>query len=87
MSHLSIAKLGHQVDSVGVGSGVRLMFRAFFFFFDTNNLYIIEISGVDLNSRRDQQGTPPLKHDGILYSETKTKANIFNQLFKSVFTP
>ena len=39
------------------------------------------------NSRRDQQGTPPLKHDGILHSETKTKANLFNQQFKSVFTP
>ena len=37
------------------------------------------------NSRRDQQGTPPLKHDGILHSETKTKANLFNQQFKSVF--
>ena len=36
------------------------------------------------NSRRDQQGTPPLKHDGILHSETKTKANLFNQQFKSV---
>ena len=31
--------------------------------------------------------TPPLKHDGILHSETKTKANLFNQQFKSVFTP
>ena len=39
------------------------------------------------NSRRDQQGTPPLKHNGILHSETKTKANLFNQQFKSVFTP
>ena len=25
----------------------------------------------------------PLKHDGILHSETKTKANLFNQQFKS----
>ena len=39
------------------------------------------------NSRRDQQGTPPLKHDDILYSDTKTKANLFNQQFNSVFTP
>ena len=39
------------------------------------------------NSRCDQQGTPPLKHDNILYSDTKTKANLFNQQFNSVFTP
>ena len=39
------------------------------------------------NSRRDQQGTPPLKHDDILYSDTKTKANLFNQQFNSDFTP
>ena len=39
------------------------------------------------NSRRDQQGTPPLKHNNILHSDTKTKANIiFNQQFNSVFT-
>ena len=31
------------------------------------------------NSRRDQQGTPPLKHDNIIHSATKTKANLFNQ--------
>ena len=39
------------------------------------------------NSRCDQQGIPPLKHDNILYSDTKTKANLFNQQFNSVFTP
>ena len=39
------------------------------------------------NSRCDQQGTPPLKQDNILYSDTKTKANLFNQQFNSVFTP
>ena len=39
------------------------------------------------NSCCDQQGTPPLKHDNILYSDTKTKANLFNQQFNSVFTP
>ena len=39
------------------------------------------------NSRCDQQGTPPLKHDNILYSDTKTKANLFNQQFNSAFTP
>ena len=38
------------------------------------------------NSRRDQQGTPPLKHNNILHSDTKTKANIFSQQFISVFT-
>ena len=39
------------------------------------------------NSRRDQQGIPPLKHNNILHSDTKTKADIFNQQFNSVFTP
>ena len=39
------------------------------------------------NSRRDQQGTPPLKHDNILHTDTKTKANLFNNQFNSVFTP
>ena len=41
------------------------------------------------NSRCDQQGIPPLKHkhDNILYSDIKTKANLFNQQFNSVFTP
>ena len=39
------------------------------------------------NSHCDQQGIPPLKHDNILYSDTKTKANLFNQQFNSVFTP
>ena len=39
------------------------------------------------NSRCDQQGIPPLKHDNILYSDTKTKANLFNQQFNSVFIP
>ena len=39
------------------------------------------------NSRCDQQGIPPLKHDNILYSDTETKANLFNQQFNSVFTP
>ena len=39
------------------------------------------------NSRRDQQGIPPLKQNDVLHSDTKTKANIFNQQFNSVFTP
>ena len=39
------------------------------------------------NSHCDQQGIPPLKHDNMLYSDTKTKANLFNQQFNSVFTP
>ena len=39
------------------------------------------------NSRRDQQCTPTLKHNNILHSDTKTKANIFNQQINSVFTP
>ena len=39
------------------------------------------------NSRRDQQGTPPLKHENKLHSDTKTKANLFNEQFNSVFTP
>ena len=39
------------------------------------------------NSRRDQQGIPPLKHENKLHSDTKIKANLFNQQFNSVFTP
>ena len=39
------------------------------------------------NSRRDQQGIPPLKHENKLHSDTKIKANRFNQQFNSVFTP
>ena len=39
------------------------------------------------NSRTDQQGIPPLKQNGNLHTETKDKANILNQQFKSVFTP
>ena len=33
------------------------------------------------NSCRDQQGTPPLKQNNILRSDTNSKANIFNQQF------
>ena len=39
------------------------------------------------NSRREQQGTPPLKHENKLHTDTKTKANLFNSQFNSVFTP
>ena len=39
------------------------------------------------NSRSDQQGTPPRKHENKLHSDTKTKANLFNEQFNSVFTP
>ena len=39
------------------------------------------------NSRRDQQGTSPLKHDDILHTNTKIKANIFNCQFNSVELP
>ena len=39
------------------------------------------------NSRLDQQGTPPFKDDNILYSNTKTKANLFNQQFNCVLLP
>ena len=39
------------------------------------------------NSWRDQQGIPPLKHENKLHSDTKIKANLFNQQFNSVCTP
>ena len=39
------------------------------------------------NSCRDQQGIPTLKQNDVLHSDSKTKANIFNQQFNSVFTP
>ncbi|MEW8546320.1 MAG: reverse transcriptase family protein, partial [Candidatus Thiodiazotropha sp.] len=39
------------------------------------------------NSRRDQQGTSPLEHEGTLHTDTKKKSNIFNHQFNSVFTP
>ena len=38
-------------------------------------------------TQRDQQGLPPLKHEHKLHSDTKIKANLFNQQFSSVFTP
>ena len=39
------------------------------------------------NFRRDQQDIPPLKHVNKLHSDTKIKANLFNQQFNSVFAP
>ena len=39
------------------------------------------------NSQHDQQGIQPLKHENKLHSDTKIKANLFNQQFNSVFTP
>ena len=51
-----------------------------------NTCYSKKLFSFLKNSRRDQQGTPPLKHNNILHSDTKTKANIFNQQFNSVFT-
>ena len=38
-------------------------------------------------SRQDQQGSPPLKQDSTLITDTKTKANLRNQQFNSVFIP
>ena len=38
------------------------------------------------NSRRDQQGTPPLKHENKLHSDTKTKANLFNEQFNCFYS-
>ena len=34
----------------------------------------------------DQMGVAPLKHEGIIYSDNKTKAEILNKQFSSVFT-
>ena len=31
-------------------------------------------------------GVAPLKHEGIIYSDNKTKAEILNKQFSSVFT-
>lgn len=36
--------------------------------------------------RQDSFGIPPLKHDGILHTDSETKANILLKEFKSVFT-
>ena len=37
------------------------------------------------NSRRDQQGTPPLKHENKLHTDTKIKADLFNQQFNCLY--
>ena len=39
------------------------------------------------NSRKDQQGKPPLWQNYNPHTEVKEKANILNQQFHSVFTP
>ena len=39
------------------------------------------------NSRRDQQGIPPLKHANKLNPDTKIRSNLFNQQFNSIFAP
>ena len=38
------------------------------------------------NSRRDQEGIPPLKENDTLLTETHAKANLCNRQFQSVFT-
>ena len=38
------------------------------------------------NSRRDQEGIPPLKENDTLYTDTPAKANLCNRQFQSVFT-
>ena len=38
------------------------------------------------NSRRDQEGIPPLKENDTLFTETHAKANLCNRQFQSVFT-
>lgn len=38
-------------------------------------------------SRQDQQGAPSLKQDSTLITDIKTKANLHNQQFNSVFIP
>ena len=38
------------------------------------------------NSRQDQCGSPPLKHNNILVTDTTQKADLHNSQFQSVFT-